>query len=130
MGHTADIERLRMMVTDTASVEAFQNSVDDLTLHRLTNFVLGPTIKQAFEAIFGSAYIIKMLLAELGVRGGENQLLALNYDGTVRANHLVEVIGGTDEVESRDKILAQALKKLKLVRLWRKRLKNLKINNF
>ncbi len=100
MGHAADIERLRMMATETASVEAFQNSVDDLTLHRLTNFVLGPTIKGAFEAIFGPAYIIKMLLAELGARGRENQLLSLNYDGTVRASHIAQVIGGTDEVET------------------------------
>ncbi|MCZ6677772.1 MAG: hypothetical protein O7E52_11035 [Candidatus Poribacteria bacterium] len=100
IGHPADIERLRMMATDTASVQGFQNSVDDVTLHRLTNFVLGPTIKQAFEAIFGSAYIIKMLLVELDVRGEDHQLITLNYDGTGRANHRAEVIGGTDEAET------------------------------
>ena len=80
IGHSADIERLRMMATDTASVQGFQSSVDDVTLHRLTNFVLGPTIKQSFEAIFGSAYIIKMLLAELGARGEGDGFIALNYD--------------------------------------------------
>jgi proteasome alpha subunit len=100
IGHTADVERLRMVATDTASVQGFQSSVDDVTLHRLTNFVLGPIIKQAFEAIFGSAYIIKMLLAELGARGQEDQFISLNYDGTIKANHRAEVIGGTDEAET------------------------------
>ena len=100
IGHSADVERLRMMATDTASVQGFQSSVDDVTLHRLTNFVLGPTIKQSFEAIFGSAYIIKMLLAELGVRGGGEGFVSLNYDGTVQANQHREVIGGTHEAET------------------------------
>jgi proteasome alpha subunit len=100
MGHTADIERLRMLATDTASVQGFQSSVDDVTLYRLTNFVLGPTIKQAFEAIFGSAHIIKMLLTELGGQGQENQFISLNYDGTTRSSHRAEVIGGVEEVET------------------------------
>ena len=100
IGHSADIERLRMMATDTASVQGFQSSVDDVTLHRLTNFVLGPTIKQSFEAIFGSAYIIKMLLAELGVRGVGEGFVSLNYDGTVQSNQHREVIGGTHEAET------------------------------
>ena len=100
IGHSADVERLRMMATDTASVQGFQSSVDDVTLHRLTNFVLGPTIKQSFEAIFGSAYIIKMLLAELGVRGEGDGFIALNYDGTVQSNQDREVIAGTHEAET------------------------------
>ena len=100
IGHSADIERLRMMATDTASVQGFQSSVDDVTLHRLTNFVLGPTIKQSFEAIFGSAYIIKMLLAELGAHGEGDGFIALNYDGTVQSNQDREVIGGTHEAET------------------------------
>ncbi len=100
IGHSADVERLRMTATDTASVQGFQSSIDDVTLHRLTNFVLGPTIKQSFEAIFGSAYIIKMLLAELDVRGEGGQFIALNYDGTVQSNQDREVIGGTHEAET------------------------------
>ena len=100
IGHSADIERLRMMATDTASVQGFQSSVDDVTLHRLTNFVLGPTIKQSFEAIFGSAYIIKMLMAELGVHGEGDGFVALNYDGTLQSNPDREIIGGTHEAET------------------------------
>ena len=49
IGHPADIERLRMLVTDTASVQGFQNATEDVNLHRLTNFVLAHTFKQAFE---------------------------------------------------------------------------------
>jgi hypothetical protein len=89
-----------MMATDTASVQGFQSSVDDVTLHRLTNFVLGPTIKQSFEAIFGSAYIIKMLLAELGAHGEGDGFIALHYDGTLQSNQDREVIGGTHEAET------------------------------
>ena len=100
IGHSADVERLRLMATDTASVQGFQSSVDDVTLHRLTHFVLGPAIKQSFEAIFGSAYIIKMLLAELGVRDGGEGFISLNYDGAVQANQHREVIGGTHEAET------------------------------
>ena len=61
IGHPADIERLRMLVTDTASVQGFQNATEDINLHRLTNYTLAPAFKQAFESIVGEAYIIKML---------------------------------------------------------------------
>ena len=100
IGHPAYIEQLRMLATDTASVQGFQNSVDDVTLHRLANFVLGPAIKQAFESIFGSAPIIKMLLAELGTLGRENQFISISYDGTVAADSGAQLIGGTDAIES------------------------------
>jgi proteasome alpha subunit len=116
IGPVADIERLRMMATDTASIQGFQNSVDDVTLHRLTNFVLGPTIKQAFESIFSSAYIIKMLLAELGSRGRENQFISLNYDGNVKSDRRALAIGGTDASENamRDFLAAANLSNLSL----------------
>ncbi|MDE0299689.1 MAG: hypothetical protein OXN17_13735 [Candidatus Poribacteria bacterium] len=100
IGHPAYIEQLRMLATDTASVQGFQNSVDDVTLHRLANFVLGPAIKQAFEAIFGGAPIIKMLLAELGTLGRENQFISISYDGTVVTNRHAQLIGGTDAIEN------------------------------
>ncbi len=99
IGHPAYIEQLRMLATDTASVQGFQNSVDDVTLHRLANFVLGPAIKQAFESIFGGAPIIKMLLAELGTLGRENQFISISYDGTVVTNRHAQLIGGTDAIE-------------------------------
>ena len=96
IGHTADVERLRLLVTDAASVQGFQSSVDDVTLHRLTHFVLCPPIKQSFESIFNSPTIAKILMAELG---HPHQLVAVNYDGTTRTSQKAEVIGGTDTVE-------------------------------
>ena len=100
IGHPADIERLRMLVTDTASVQGFQNATEDVNLHRLTNFVLAHTFKQAFESIVGEAYIIKMLLAELGRTSEHNRFSGINYDGNVRTNPEFSVIGGTEEIET------------------------------
>ena len=100
IGHPADIERLRMLVTDTASVQGFQNATEDVNLHRLTNFVLAHTFKQAFESIVGEAYIIKMLLAELGSTGDANRFTCINYDGNVRTDTAATVIGGTEVIET------------------------------
>ena len=99
IGHPADIERLRMLVTDTASVQGFQNATEDVNLHRLTNFVLAHTFKQAFESIVGEAYIIKMLLAELGNTSEKNRFTCINYDGNVRTDTTSTVIGGTGAIE-------------------------------
>jgi proteasome alpha subunit len=100
MGRAADIARLRELITDHASIQGFQHSVDDVTLHRMTNFVLAPVITQAFEAIFESAYILKMLLVELGTKGSEKQFISMNYDGSVRSSPRTEVIGGTEAIET------------------------------
>ena len=100
IGHPADIERLRMLVTDTASVQGFQNATEDVNLHRLTNFVLAHTFKQAFESIVGEAYIIKMLLAELGGTSEQNRFTGINYDGNVRTHADFSVIGGTEAIET------------------------------
>ena len=100
IGHPADIERLRMLVTDTASVQAFQSATEDVNLHRLTHYVLAHTFKQAFEAIVGEAYIIKMLLVEIGIGESKTQFTHINYDGNVRVHHESGVIGGTEPIET------------------------------
>ena len=100
IGHPADIERLRMLVTDTASVQGFQNATEDVNLHRLTNYVLAHTFKQAFEVIVGEAYIIKMLLAELGSTPEKNLFTGINFDGIVRTDTNFAVIGGTEVIET------------------------------
>ena len=100
IGHPADIERLRMLVTDTASVQGFQNATEDINLHRLTNYTLAPAFKQAFESIVGEAYIIKMLLAELGSTSGKSQFTRINFDGIVRTDSSTAVIGGTETIET------------------------------
>ena len=100
IGHPADIERLRMLVTDTASVQAFQSATEDVNLHRLTHYVLAHTFKQAFEAIVGEAYIIKMLLVEIGKGDQKTQFTHINYDGNVKVQHESAVIGGTTDIEA------------------------------
>jgi proteasome alpha subunit len=100
IGHTADIERLRLLATDAASVQGFQSSVDDVTLHRLTNFLLAPTIKREFETIFSSPIIAKMLLVELGGMQRESQFISLNYDGTTQVDQRTGVLAGNEEIES------------------------------
>lgn len=100
IGHPADIERLRMLVTDTASVQAFQSATEDVNLHRLTHYVLAHTFKQAFESIVGEAYIIKMLLVEIGNGAPETQFTHINYDGNVKVQNESGVIGGTEEIET------------------------------
>jgi proteasome alpha subunit len=100
IGHPADIERLRMLVTDTASTQAFQSATEDVNLHRLTHYVLAHTFKQAFEAIVGEAYIIKMLLVEIGNGDATTQFTQINYDGNVKVQHDSAVIGGTMEIEN------------------------------
>ncbi|MCY3742628.1 MAG: hypothetical protein OXH00_16555 [Candidatus Poribacteria bacterium] len=100
IGHPADIERLRMLVTDTASVQGFQNATEDINLHRLTNYTLAPAFKQAFESIAGEAYIIKMLLAELGSVSGKSQFTGINFDGIVRTDPSFAVIAGTETIET------------------------------
>ena len=100
IGHPADIERLRMLVTDTASVQAFQSATEDVNLHRLTHYVLAHTFKQAFEAIVGEAYIIKMLLVEISNGEPETQFTHINYDGNVKVQHESAVIAGTAEIEN------------------------------
>ena len=100
IGHPADIERLRMLVTDTASVQGFQNATEDVNLHRLTNYVLAHTFKQAYESIVGEAYIIKMLLAELGRTPEKNLFTGINFDGIVQTDTNFAVIGGTEVIET------------------------------
>ncbi|MEE2618171.1 MAG: hypothetical protein VX677_06110 [Candidatus Poribacteria bacterium] len=100
IGHAADIERLRLLATDAASVQGFQSSVDDVTLHRLANFLLAPTVKREFEAVFSSPIIAKMLLVELNGIHCESQFISLNYDGTTQVDQRVGVLAGNEEIES------------------------------
>ena len=100
IGHAADIERLRLLATDAASVQGFQSSVDDVTLHRLTNFLLAPTVKREFEAVFSSPIIAKMLLVELNGVHCESQFISLNYDGTTQVDQRAGVLAGNEEIES------------------------------
>ena len=100
IGHPADIEKLRILAIDAAHLEGFNSSATDVTLHRLVNFVIGPVIKQAFDEIFRSPYIIKILMVELGSKSNPNQFYAVNYDGSLRIEKDYEILAGTEKAEN------------------------------
>src|SRR6201987_6109469 len=66
IGHPGDIERLRMLAIELASTEGFTRSAADVSLRRMVNYSFSPTLKQAFEQIYGAPYLARLLFAELG----------------------------------------------------------------
>ena len=100
IGHPADIEKLRILAIDAAHLEGFNSSATDVTLHRLVNFVIGPVIKQSYDEIFRSPYIIKMLMVELGSKSNPNQFYAVNYDGSLKIEQDYEILAGTERAEN------------------------------
>ncbi len=81
MGHPADLEKLRFSLLEMAHIEGFNRSPSDVTAARLMKYGLAPILKQAFEEIFKAPYIVKVLLAELGLKPGRDSFLTVNYDG-------------------------------------------------
>jgi proteasome alpha subunit len=82
MGHPADLEKLRFNLLELAHVEGFNRSPSDVTGARLMKNGLAPLIKQAFEEIYKAPFIVKILLAELGMKAARDLFLTVNYDGT------------------------------------------------
>jgi len=86
IGHTGDIERLRMAAIEVASTEGFTRSTQDVSLRRLATFSLSPALKAAFEQIYGPPYLARMLFAELGRDGEGNLFTRIDYDGTMHTS--------------------------------------------
>lgn len=109
IGHPADIEKIRSLAIDITHLEGFQRSPEDVSLRRLVNFSIGTVLKGAFEQIYGSPFIVKLLFAELGATDEENTMCSINYDGSFnRHSEVVErkiqrfvCVGGTKSAESR-----------------------------
>lgn len=80
LGHPADVEKLRMTLLDMAHLEGFNRSSQDVTIARLLQFGIAPSLKQNFEEIMRAPYLIKLLLLELDQEGQPN-FFRLNYDG-------------------------------------------------
>ena len=80
LGHPADIERLRMTLLDMAHIEGFSRSAQDVTIARLLQFGIAPTLKQNFEEIQRAPYLVQLLLAELDNKGVAG-FYRLSYDG-------------------------------------------------
>ena len=78
MGHPADLEKLRFSLLEMAHLEGFNRSPSDVTGARLMKNGLAPIIKQAFEEIYKAPFIVKILLAEIGVKPEKDTFLTVN----------------------------------------------------
>lgn len=103
IGHPADIEKLRSLAIDIAHYEGFQRSTQDVSLRRLVNFSVSTALKNAFEQVYGSPFIVKLLFAELGATPAQNEMCSINYDGSFNRHadsvdqkiHRFTTVGGT-----------------------------------
>jgi proteasome alpha subunit len=86
LGHPGDIERLRLTAIEVAGAEGFARSAQDVSLRRLANFSLSPTLKAAFEQVYGAPFLARLLFAELGRRGTPNLFARVDFDGSIRTN--------------------------------------------
>ncbi len=86
LGHPGDIERLRMLAIELASTEGFTRSAADVSLRRLVNYSLSPTLKAAFEQIYGPPFLARLLFAELGASAEVDQFVRVDFDGAIHSN--------------------------------------------
>jgi len=106
IGHPADIEKLRKAVIDIAHLEGFNLSASDVNLQRLVSFGIGPLVKGAFDEIFRSPFLARVLLAELDPPSGDDVFYTIDADGSfVRAGH-VAAVGSEESVAA----IAEALR--------------------
>jgi len=84
MGHPTDLEKLRFSLLEMAHVEGFNRSPADVTGSRLVKYGIAPLIKQAFEEVYKAPFIVRILVAELGLKAEKDSLLTINYDGTFK----------------------------------------------
>lgn len=111
LGHPADIERLRMAAIDLAHLEGFSRAVSDVSLRRLVNYGLSPTMKVTFEQIFSAPYIAKVLMAELGETPAEDMFYSVDYDGSFHGRHGEERHGVLAGLHSAEDAMRQHLDK-------------------
>lgn len=99
LGHPADVERLRMTLLEMAHLEGFNRSAQDVTLGRLLQFGIAPSLKQNFEEVQRAPYLIQMLLVEIDVDGAP-LFFRVNYDGHWEKFKKGAVISGNDKITS------------------------------
>ncbi|QPJ60864.1 MAG: proteasome subunit alpha [Candidatus Nitronauta litoralis] len=80
LGHPADVERLRMTLLDMAHLEGFNRSEKDVTIARLLQFGIAPSLKQNFEEVVRAPYLIQLLLMEIDFNN-QASFFRVNYDG-------------------------------------------------
>ena len=96
VGHPADIEKLRKAVIDIAHLEGFNLSANDVTLQRLVSFGIGPLMKAAFDEIFRSPFIARVMMAELDPDGGD-AFFTIDADGSFAQSGGAAAISGSAE---------------------------------
>ena len=96
VGHPADIEKLRKAVIDIAHIEGFNLSARDVTLQRLVSFGIGPMMKAAFDEIFRSPFIARVMLAELDQENGSGLFYTIDSDGSFSQSGRIAALSGTE----------------------------------
>ena len=104
VGHPADIEKLRKAIIDIAHVEAFNLSASDVSLQRLVAFGLGPLMKAAFDEIFRSPHIARVIVTELDPSDPLETFYTIDADGSFSSSGAAAAVAGT--VDSAAAILA------------------------
>lgn len=95
IGHPADIEKLRKAIIDIAHVEAFNLSASDVSLQRLVAFGLGPLVKAAFDEIFRSPYISRVMVTELDPSDPLETFYTVDADGAFTSSANAAVVSDT-----------------------------------
>ena len=96
VGHPADIEKLRKAVIDIAHLEGFNLSANDVTLQRLVSFGIGPLMKAAFDELFRSPFVARVMMAELDPDGGD-AFFTIDADGSFAQSGGAAAISGNVE---------------------------------
>jgi proteasome alpha subunit len=94
LGHPADMEKVRQAAIDTAHIEGFARSRNDVSSRRLVNYSLGPALKTAFEQIFQAPLMFRGILGELGSTPEKDMLWTMEYDGSYLASRPMEAAQG------------------------------------
>lgn len=97
VGHPADIEKLRKAVIDIAHLEGFNLSARDVTLQRLVSFGIGPLMKAAFDEIFRSPFIARVMMAELDPVEGGDVFYTIDADGSFAQSGRFAAVSGSEE---------------------------------
>jgi proteasome alpha subunit len=101
MGHPTDLEKLRFSLLEMAHVEGFNRSPADVTGSRLVKYGIAPVIKQAFEEVYKAPFIVRILVAELGLKPEKDALLTINYDGTFEEATGCAALAATQAVQTK-----------------------------
>ena len=85
----------RLILKQFAYVEAFNLSAGDVSLHRLVAFGLGPLVKAAFDEIFRSPFISRVMVTELDPANPLETFYTVDADGAFTSSANAAVVSDT-----------------------------------